>query len=162
MSGRESQPAECQVRVGFLDRAAQRRDDRSQPPGGHHPGPASARPLGPDSPHDAVHRFGRAEEHAGLNALLGAAADDTLRGPELGGGELGRALGQLIRRGPQPRHDHPAEEPALGGDAVERGRGAEVHHDGVDPIELDRRERVDDSIGADAERLVHVEPDRKR
>src|SRR2546422_3890529 len=35
------------------------------------------------------------------------------------------------RGGADPRHDHAAQEAAFGGDAVERGRRAEVHDDGV-------------------------------
>ena len=81
---------------------------------------------------------------------------------ELGGRQLGGAPGELVGRGAETRHDDAADEPSVGRHAVEGGGGAEVHDDRVAVIELDRGERVHDPVGADAQRLVHVERDRQR
>jgi hypothetical protein len=97
-----------------------------------------------------------------LDALLGPAADHPRGRAQLGGGKLGGALGELVGGGAEARHDDAAEEASVGGDAVECRRRAEVHHDRVRVIELHRGQGVDDPIGADAQRFVHVEPDRER
>ena len=54
------------------------------------------------------------------------------------------------------RRDHAAEEDAVGRDAVEGRGGAHVDDDRVAREEPARRERVDEPIGADGERLVDV------
>lgn len=45
------------------------------------------------------------------------------------------------------------------GDRVEGGRRAEVDDDGGPPVELDRRHRVDDAVGADLLGVVHEDRD---
>ena len=95
-------------------------------------------PLGEDPPHHAVGGVGGPEQHARLDALLGPPADDPLGRGELGGRQLGGEPRQLVGRGAEPRHDGAADEAPVAGDAVEGRGGAEVHHDGVGPVELER------------------------
>ena len=52
--------------------------------------------------------------------------------------------------------DHAAEEDAVLRDAVEGRRGAQVDDDRVALVLPARRERVDDAVGADGERLVDL------
>ena len=75
--------------------------------------------------------------------------------------QLRRPARQRFRRRQHARRDHAAEEHAVGRDAVERRRRAHVDDDRVARVEPARGERVDDPIGADRQRFVDVERDRK-
>ena len=44
----------------------------------------------------------------------------------------------------------PADEPAVGGDAIECGRGAEVDHDAVPGVAVERPQDVHDPVGTHA------------
>ena len=163
MAGRDAQPAEGEVGVGLLDGGW----SAARPPGRARRWPPPRPAVRPATPRGSGARCRPPPRRC--RTARPAWMHSSVRRPmtrsgaaELGGGQLGRAPGQLVGRGAEARHDHAAEEPAVGGDAVERGGGAEVDHDGVGPVELDRGEGVDDPVGADAQRLVHVEPDRQR
>ena len=53
-----------------------------------------------------------------------------------------------------PGDDRAADELAVGGDDVEVGAGAEVDDDRRAAVEIERRDRVGDAIGADLLRVV--------
>ncbi len=74
-----------------------------QTAGGNHAGPGAAGPFLQDPANDAIDRVGGPEQHAGPNALLGPPADHPFRRRQLGGGQLGGAPGELIRRGAEAR-----------------------------------------------------------
>ena len=67
-----------------------------------------------------------------------------------------------LRAGPHAGRDDATDEDSIVGDAIEGRRGAEIDGDRVDTEEVHRREGVDDAVGADAERLLHVESDGQR
>src|SRR2546423_881746 len=119
-----------------LDFLAERRHETSESTGRHYRRPLLRWPLGLDAAHQTVDGVGRAPQHAEGNAVCGAPADRVRRRYQLGGWKLGGLATQLIGRGAQTRHDDSADETAapapapafaVDGDAVERGRRAEIH-----------------------------------
>ena len=109
-----------------------------------------------DAAHDPVDRLGRAEHDPRADALLRARADHAARRDQLRRGKLGRAPEERLGGAAHPGRDHAAEEHAVLRDAVEGRRRAEVDDDRVARVEPARRERVDDAVGADGERLVDL------
>ena len=101
MPGREAQSR--RVRSGSVSSivAVSGATIAASPPVATTRGRAAARPFRPDPPHHAVHRVGRAVQHARLNAFLGAPSDHPRRALELGGRQLGGAPGELVGRGPK-------------------------------------------------------------
>ena len=84
MTSRNPETAKRQIGIGELDRGGEWRNNGGEASGGDYPRLPSPGPLCRDSSHDAVNRVGRAEQHAGLNALFGSPADYPSRRTKLG------------------------------------------------------------------------------
>src|SRR5690606_17863099 len=130
-------------------------------PSGHHER-VRALPFGPDALHDAIDRVDGRVEEAAAEATVGPLADHAGWRADLDPRELGGPADEGLGAGLYAGREHPADEDAVGGDAIERGCSSEVHRDGVPLVELGGGEGVQDPVGADGERFLHIEPDRER
>src|SRR5262245_38320094 len=162
MARRDTEAVQSEIRIHRLDGGGQWGNGRGQSPSAYNFGTPAAGPFLNNSLHDPIYSVGRAEQHSRSNAVFGPPADGALRWSQFCGWEFRCATSQLVRRSAEPRHDDAADEATVGGDAVEGGRSAEIHDHGINLIEGDRGQGVDDPIGADGERLIDVEANGQR
>ena len=106
------------------------------------------------APQDAVDRAREAVDDARADRVDGALADDGLRRQQVDRRQLRAARRQRRERDLDARHEHAAEEVALGADDVEVHRRAEVHADRRPAEALADRDGVGEPVGADLARVV--------
>ena len=149
-----------------FDLRAQRGHDTREATGRHGERSCFGWPFCLDAPHESIDGVRGAPHDTGTDAVLGAAADCARRRQQFGRRQLRGPANELIGGRPQARHDHATDETALalraiGGNTIEGGRRPEVDDDRVLLEALQRGERVDDAIGANGQRLIDIEHDRK-
>src|SRR5437899_11329040 len=120
----------------------------------------SVRPLVLDPAYDAIHGVGGPQQDTRADRVVRAAPDRPGGWRQVGRGELGGTTDEGVGSRADAGHDDAAEKVTIGGDAVERGRRAEVHDNRVSPKELRGGEGVENAVGADLQRLFHVKRDR--
>src|SRR5436190_12682422 len=150
-----------QMRLDAIEFLAQRPECLGESTRRNDDGLLLPRPTLLDSPHDPVDRLRLAEHHSGADAVLGAPANDARRDHELRRRQLRRATHERLESRLDARRDDAANEHAVARYAVERGGGPHVDDDGVALEETARRERVDETISANGERLVDVDANRQ-
>ena len=88
--------------------------------------------------------------------------DHTLRRGQLDPGKFGGLPSEPLEPRLQTLRDHTPDEDTFGRDAVECGGGPEIDGDRVPSVHLLGRKCVHDTVGADRERLIDIQPNRQR